>query len=103
VRTVAHAVERGAAVVSIIPVRGGNGEMERLAALGHVALPTLAELEAALERCVEFTPAAVTADLWDVDRLPACEGCRAARVERLRGMNATGRAGAPVACSECEG
>ena len=31
VRAVEYAVERGAAVVSIIPVRGGNGEMERLA------------------------------------------------------------------------
>src|SRR5207244_3155241 len=28
VRTVGYAVERGASVVSIIPVRGGNGEME---------------------------------------------------------------------------
>jgi uncharacterized Fe-S cluster-containing MiaB family protein len=103
VRTVAYAVERGAAVVSIIPVRGGNGEMERLAALGHFTAPTLSELGSALERCLEFTPAAITADLWDVERLPACERCRAARVERLRGMNATGRAGAPVVCSECEG
>jgi uncharacterized Fe-S cluster-containing MiaB family protein len=101
VRTAAYAVERGAAVVSIIPVRGGNGEMERLAALGHVALPTLAELESALERCLEFTPAVVTADLWDVERLPACERCRAVRVERLRDMNATGRAGRPVVCSDC--
>src|SRR5207244_2511891 len=30
VRTVEYAAERGAAIVSIIPVRGGNGEMERL-------------------------------------------------------------------------
>jgi hypothetical protein len=77
--------------------------MERLAALGHFTAPTLSELGSALERCLEFTPAAITADLWDVERLPACERCRAARVERLRGMNATGRAGAPVVCSECEG
>lgn len=102
VRTAAYAVERGAAVISIIPVRGGNGEMERLAALGHFTTPTLSQLEAALERCLEFAPAAVTADLWDVERLPACEGCRAAREERLRCMNATGRAGAPVGCSDCE-
>jgi hypothetical protein len=96
-------VDRGAAVVSIIPVRGGNGELERLAALGEFSPPTLAQLEEALERCLDLGPGVVTADLWDVERLPACEGCRAARVERLRGMNATGRAGAPVACPECEG
>ncbi|HEV7836511.1 MAG TPA: hypothetical protein VGO75_00470, partial [Gemmatimonadaceae bacterium] len=32
VRAVEYAVERGASVVSIIPMRGGNGEMERLEA-----------------------------------------------------------------------
>ena len=43
--------QRGAAVVSIIPVRGGNGEMERLAALGHFTPPTLVQLEDALDGC----------------------------------------------------
>jgi uncharacterized Fe-S cluster-containing MiaB family protein len=103
VRSAEHAVERGAAVVSIIPVRGGNGELERLAALGEFTPPTLAQLEAALERCLPFAPAVVTADLWDVERLPACERCRAARVERLRAMNATGRAAEPVECGGCGG
>ena len=41
--------QRGAAVVSIIPVRGGNGEMERLRALGDFTPPTLSQLEAALD------------------------------------------------------
>ena len=40
VRTVEYAVERGAAVVSIIPVRGGTGEMARLQGLGHFSPPT---------------------------------------------------------------
>src|SRR6266567_4774631 len=35
VRSAEYAAQRGAAAVSIIPLRGGNGEMERLAALGH--------------------------------------------------------------------
>src|SRR5258708_16939447 len=38
-RSVEYAAQRGASVVSIIPVRGGNGEMERLAALGHFTPP----------------------------------------------------------------
>jgi uncharacterized Fe-S cluster-containing MiaB family protein len=103
VRTAAYAVERGAAVVTIIPVRGGNGELERLAALGHFTPPRLPQLEAAVEGCLELAPAVVTADLWDVERLPACETCRAARVERLRRLNEEGRGGAPVSCVECEG
>ena len=102
VRTVEYAVERGASVVSIIPVRGGNGEMERLQALGHVAPPTLSQLEAALDGCVQFTHTVVTADLWDVERLPACEDCRSRRVERMRRLNVTGRGEPRIACAACE-
>ena len=101
VRTVEYAVERGAAVVSIIPVRGGNGEIERLQALGHFTPPTLLQLEDALDGCLQFTSVVVTADLWDVERLPACDHCRAERVERLRRTNVSGRAGPRISCSAC--
>ena len=101
VRTVAHAAARDAAVVSIIPVRGGNGEMERLEALGAFTPPTLAQLEASLDRCLGFGRTVVTADLWDVERLPACEECRARRVDRLARINLTGRAEPRVACDAC--
>jgi uncharacterized Fe-S cluster-containing MiaB family protein len=101
VRTVEYAVERGASVVSIIPVRGGNGEMERLQALGQFALPTLSQLEQTLDLCVRFTSTVVTADLWDVERLPGCEQCRAGRIERMRRRNMTGRAESPIACANC--
>ena len=101
VRTVEYAVERGAAVVSIIPVRGGNGEMERLQALGQFAPPALSQLEAALDRCLQFKRTVVTADLWDVERLSACEHCRSERIERLRRLNLTGRAEPQIDCSMC--
>jgi radical SAM enzyme (TIGR01210 family) len=101
VRTVEYAVERGASVVSIIPVRGGNGEMERLQALGQFAQPTLRQLEQTLDLCMRFTSTVVSADLWDVERLPGCEQCRAARIERMQGMNATGRAESTIACANC--
>jgi radical SAM enzyme (TIGR01210 family) len=101
VRTVEYAVERGASVVSIIPVRGGNGELERLQGLGHFAPPRLLQLEESLDLSLQFTSAVVTADLWDVDRLAACEHCRAERVERLRRMNLSGRAESRVACDAC--
>jgi radical SAM enzyme (TIGR01210 family) len=102
VRTVEHAAARGASIVSIIPVRGGNGEMERLAALGHFTPPTLWQLEEALDRCLHFTGTAVTADLWDIELLRACGHCRNARVERLRRLNVSGRAEPRVACAECD-
>jgi len=101
VRTVEYAVERGASVVSIIPVRGGNGEMERLQGLGHFTPPMLSQLEESLDLSLQFTKTVVTADLWDVERLPACEHCRAERVERLRRTNVSGRAGPRISCSVC--
>jgi uncharacterized Fe-S cluster-containing MiaB family protein len=101
VRTVEYAVERGASIVSIIPVRGGNGELERLQALGHFAPPTLSQLEESLDRCRQFTRAVVTADLWDVELLAACEHCRAERVERLRRLNVNGHAEPRITCSAC--
>jgi radical SAM enzyme (TIGR01210 family) len=100
-RTVEYAVERGASVVSIIPVRGGNGEMERLQALGHFTRPTLSQLEAALDECLLFPHTVVTADLWDVELLSACRHCKSERVERLRRLNVSGRAESRIACTMC--
>jgi radical SAM enzyme (TIGR01210 family) len=101
VSTVEYAVERGASVVSVIPVRGGNGEMERLQAAGHFDPPSLTQLDLVLDGCVQFTDTVVTADLWDIDQLPACGHCKAARIERLRRLNATGRAEPRVECLAC--
>jgi radical SAM enzyme (TIGR01210 family) len=101
VRTVEYAVERGAAVVSIIPARGGNGELERLQALGHFTPPTLSQLEDSLEHCLHFSDAVVTADLWDVERLSACENCKSVRIERLRSINSSGRDVSRIACQTC--
>ena len=102
VRTAEYAAARGASMVSIIPVRGGNGEMGRLEALGQFTPPTLRHLETALEACLHLAPSVITADLWDVDRLPACTACSTTRIDRLRRLNVTGRAEAPVTCLVCE-
>ena len=101
VRTVAHAVARGAAVASIIPVRGGNGEMERLRALGEFTPPTLSQLEAALDASLSLGGTVVTADLWDVEGLAACDVCRTRRIERLARLNITGRCEPAIACDAC--
>jgi radical SAM enzyme (TIGR01210 family) len=103
VRTVEHATQRGASVVAIIPVRGGNGEMERLKALGEFTPPTLAGLEAALDQCLGLGQTVVTADLWDVERLVTCAECGPARIERLTRLNLTGCPEPRIACSSCEG
>ena len=102
-RSVRHAAERGAAAVSIIPVRGGNGELERLHALGNFTPPTLRQLEDALDECLCLAGVTVTADLWDIDGLPVCPSCRDARIARLARLNLTGCAESRVECRACGG
>ena len=108
IRSVEYAVARGAKRVAIIPVRGGNGETERLQALGAFVPPTLAQLEDALEQCLAAVGpsgrrAVVTADLWDVERLPACQACRPQRITRIQVMNLSpgSRLPAPGSCPAC--
>jgi hypothetical protein len=104
VRSTEHALEAGAEIVSLIPVRGGNGELERLAAEGEFVPPTLAEVEEAFERCLEGKSKAggvVQVDTWDLDRFATCEGCAAARIERLGRMNLSGERESPVRCEAC--
>jgi uncharacterized Fe-S cluster-containing MiaB family protein len=100
-RTVEYAASRGAGRIAVIPVRGGNGELERLQALDAFAPPTLAQLERTLDRCLPIRSAAVTADLWDVARLPGCDVCRGARIARMARLNVTGRTEPPVTCTAC--
>ena len=103
VRSAEYAAARGAQRVAIIPVRGGNGELERLQARGEFVPPTLAQLERALEQCLPIKSSVVTADPWDIDRLPACEACRAERVARIKSMNLNPSPKSPplVPCSAC--
>ena len=102
-RAVEYAAARGAKRIAIIPLRGGNGELERLQHLGAFVPPTLAQLEAALEHCLTIRSAVVTADVWDIERLPGCENCRAQRVARIQTMNLSPspEPPAPIPCSAC--
>jgi len=91
--SVRHAVRLGARSVALIPVRGGNGELERLRELGEFEPPDLALLEECLAGALETagSGAAVQVDPWDLDQVASdCEACRDARVAAIREMNGTG-------------
>ena len=101
--SVRHAAEAGARSVALIPVRGGNGELERLQRLGSFRAPDLALVEEALARGMEAAggEAAVQLDPWDLERVGSgCEACRGARLEAIREMNRTGVPRRTV-CDEC--
>ena len=100
----------GAEVVSLIPMRLGNGAMEELLRQGHFVPPTLSDLEVAIEAFPRkdffegeergaSAAGFLLADLWDADNLPAPACCRAARIERLRSMNLLQRNLPPSPCS----
>lgn len=73
-RSIEHAFARGVRCCSVIPVRGGNGILEQLAASGQYTPPRLASLERVLEQALRsiqqlspeanrFGPAGHTASL----------------------------------------
>ena len=99
---VRHAVDQGAAHVTLIPTRDGNGALDALREQELRTPPALEWVEAALEGCARISGAVVvTVDLWDIDRVPACPRCGAARIARLRRFNLTGDPGPPVRCPAC--
>ena len=102
-RSAAYAFNRGVETVALIPVRGGNGELEQLAARGEFTPPTLAQLEAALDHALPLAGerGVVTADLWDAERLVCCSACGPARLARLRRINLSGRSEPPIDCAAC--
>ena len=91
--------------VSIIPTRVGNGAMESLQAEGLFEPPTAAQLELALEKCLQQNPPGIVAvDLWDWEKLAGhCKQCQARRRQRLEEMNRLQRyVAAPSRNCNCE-
>ena len=93
--TVRWARDAGASAVSVIPVRGGNGAMERLAERGLWRRPNLAELLTVAEAAMEFESPGfdVFVDCWDLETF-ARDGHAedAQRIERIRALDRNGRA-----------
>ena len=100
-RSVEFALDCGASVVSLIPTRAGNGALDALAQRGEFSLPGLASVEDALAFALSLERGRVLADLWDLERLRRCVQCFEPRAERLRTMNLTQAAPAPISCRAC--
>jgi radical SAM enzyme (TIGR01210 family) len=83
------AFECGAAVVSLVPTRDGNGTVEALAAAGLFRVPTLDVIERSFARALAHARGRglVFLDLWDLDRFAAGGKCAPARRAALAAMN----------------
>jgi hypothetical protein len=95
-RSLDAAFDCGAAIVSLVPTRGGNGTVEALAASGAFLAPTLDTIERSLTLALHHARGRglVFADLWDLDRFSASGACPADVRDRLARMNLTQDAGA---------
>jgi len=101
VRSAEFAFSCGAAVVSLIPTRAGNGAMERLQETGEFTPPGIPNLEQAFERALDLKAGRVFADIWDIDKMPGCQVCREQRTQRLQAMNLAQTCLPAIRCSAC--
>ncbi len=97
-RSVREAFLAGADVCSIIPLRSGNGILDRLAEQGWTWPRNLSLLEAVLFAALRERRGRVFADLWQIEQWQACDACRPARLENLRHMNTTQQPLEPIRC-----
>ncbi len=106
-RSIEHARSRGVRCCAVIPVRGGNGIMEQLAATGQFVPPRLSSLEQVLEQALPQAAASramgrrfrVLVDLWDIGRFATCPHCLSRRAIRLQAMNLSQTVLPPVECA----
>lgn len=100
-RSLDFAFDQGAAVASLIPVRGGNGALEELARRNEFAPPKLRTLEEAFDYGLNLQRGRVFTDLWDLEQFSDCPRCFEARRRRLAEMNLAQRILPRVTCSQC--
>lgn len=89
IRSAEYAFDRGADCVSLIPARGGNGLLERLASQGLFAPPSLEAVETAFDQLLALRKGRVFVDLWNASTWTQQEHEAAARIARLERMNRT--------------
>jgi len=101
-RSIDFALDCGASVVSLIPVRPGNGALDALAESGDFSPPALATLERALDYGIQQQRGRVFADLWDLEIFSKCPDCFQARESRLRMINRSQKLFCLPSCSGCD-
>ena len=105
VRSARFAFDHGAEVVSLIPVRPGNGALDELAARREFVPPRLATLERALDEVLVLPRDAPVqrafADTWDLGQFSDCAACLPRRTARLQRINLSQAAEPPISCPHC--
>jgi len=98
-RSVDFAFETGVECCTVIPVRGGNGAMEKLSEMGFFTPPSIKSLESVLEYGINLGKGRVFADTWDLKLFSECNKCTDERIKRLTEMNLSQRIIPGIECS----
>lgn len=98
-RTMTWAFDVGVGCCSLVPTRGGNGIMDRMARDGIFSPPRLSSLERVLADGLRMGRGRVFMDLWDVEQFFDCARCGPAGRMRLERMNLTQTVHPPVPCT----
>jgi hypothetical protein len=86
-RSLDFAFRVGVECCTVIPVRAGNGAMDKLMENGHFSKPDIRSLEKVLEYGIGLNSGRVFADLWDLKLFSNCSECFDHRAERMNRMN----------------
>jgi hypothetical protein len=101
-RSTDFAFDCGAAAVSLIPTRPGNGALEALLEHGEFFPPKLGTLEAALDYGIRLKRGRVFADLWDLKKFSECPASFEQRRARLYETNLAQIVRPAVVCGRCK-
>ncbi|MCU0363224.1 MAG: hypothetical protein MUE32_07695 [Bacteroidales bacterium] len=97
-KSVDYAFDSGTDCCTVIPVRPGNGIMDKLLAEGLFTPPSIASLEKVTEYGIIKGSGLMFADTWDLEYFSNCPECLQARTERIIKMNLTQSIPPPVIC-----
>jgi radical SAM enzyme (TIGR01210 family) len=98
-RSLDFAFNAGVECCVIIPVRAGNGAMDKLMEKGTFAMPDIRSLEMVLEYGIEQQTGRVFADVWDLKLFSKCDRCLNGRIKRLTKMNLGQKYISPIKCT----
>ena len=96
-----YALGAGCECCIIIPVRAGNGAMDKLEEKNLFSPPEIHSLEKVLEYGIQLDTGRVFADTWDLERFPCCTKCSRQRITRISEMNLKQKVIKQVRC-ECD-
>lgn len=98
-KSIDFAFDSGVQICTVIPVREGNGALEKLKKENLFARPKIRSLEKVLKYGLSLNRGLVFADLWDLEQFSECDKCLDAMKKNLTEMNLSQEILPDIQCS----